>query len=318
MKHFIKSTIAVIVALTLLATLSVVGLSASAKDVAVLSVVTEKDDKKVEDMFITKEGSTAEETFNVVDSKTLGNAIDGLPAKAYAATFKAGQAKDGFIIKTDAPDIPAEMLAVEEKTWVFEAWIYVEDMNKVGGIVPRLYTTDGMVSNGTSYVETYFWQAASFKSDGALQTGWTHVSFAMKNNNGWQPNNPAYATYQTEKKVCGISFVDHSGAKEDYTFAVAGVSLKLVEAESSTPSKIGIPAASSKEATSSEEVSSAETVTSSETVTSAEISSVADVIDDDAADEGGVPAWVWIVVGVVAVAVIAGVVVVVLKKGAKK
>ena len=107
MKHFIKSTIAVIVALTVLATLSVVGFSASAKDVAVLSVVTEKDDKKVEDMFITKEGSTAEETFNVVDSKTLGNAIDGLPSKAYAATFKAGQAKDGFIIKTESPDIPA-------------------------------------------------------------------------------------------------------------------------------------------------------------------------------------------------------------------
>ncbi|MBQ9106498.1 MAG: hypothetical protein IJY56_01250 [Clostridia bacterium] len=316
MKRFIKSTIAVIVALTLLATLSVVGFSASAKDIAVLTVVTEKDDKKVEDMFITKDGSQAEETFNVVDSKTLGNAVDGLPAKAYSATFKAGCGKDGFIIKTESPDIPAEMLAVDEQTWVFEAWIYVEDMNKVGGIVPRLYTTDGMISSGGSYVETYFWQAASFKSDAALQNGWTHVSFVMKNNNGWQPNNPAYATYQTEKKVCGISFVDHSGAKEDYTFAVAGVSLKLVEAESSVVSKIGIPAASSKEAVSSEDVSSAETVTSSETVTSAEISSVADVTDG--ADEGGVPAWVWIVVGVVAVAVVAGVVVVVLKKGAKK
>ncbi|MBQ9106497.1 MAG: hypothetical protein IJY56_01245 [Clostridia bacterium] len=318
MKKLVKSSIAVLVALILLVTTCVVGFTAGAKDIASFDIISATAEKKASDMETTLD-LEAGATFAVVDSTSLAKA-DGVPEKAYKATFT--KAFDGFYIPTNGKDEAATDLAGKDKEIIFDAWIYVSDISKTNAMIVRVYPSTGRVNDSDpnkshSKIAGYFWQGNLKTNLQVTQTGWNHVQVKMSFNNGWQ-SSAGYATYTLDQKIAGITFHDHGEPTGGgYDFAVAGVTLKLVEEESSAPSRIGIPAASSKEAVSSEEVSS------SAAVTSAEISSVADDAlygdeGSDDAEEAGFPDWAWIVIGVVAVAAIAAVVVIVLKNNAKK
>jgi len=103
MKHFAKSLVSLVIALTILATMCVVGFSASAKvNEFVLVSATATKDKT--DLTATKDDSGVLETVDVVDTSTLG-ASAGAPATAYK--FTIAKQMDGVYFKAPSNDASA-------------------------------------------------------------------------------------------------------------------------------------------------------------------------------------------------------------------
>ena len=235
MKQFAKSLVSVVIALSILATMCVVGFSAVAgtptTEDKTFVMIPETGTKAAEDMHKTH-ADNATGDFAVVDASTLTGGDTGLASgvKAYKANVTKGIGKDGFWVYTQDTDFGDFYYNTTDN--YLDAWIYVSDISKVNNIIIRFYVAISdywTATNGTaSYADNYIYQVGGAAL--GLKTGWTHVQFQMNTTNSWQNNNQWDTLFAGNGgKVLGVGIHDHSGAKEDYTLAVA--SMKVTNKE---------------------------------------------------------------------------------------
>ena len=127
-----------------------------------------------------------------------------------------------------APSDDASVLGGKTTELVFDAWIYVSDIDKAGNLLFRMYGSAGPTLNasGNGSIETYVWQGSTNGNMG-VTTGWNHIQVPMTFNNGWQAADGAAMTaYKYDWKLTGISLHDHSlAAGNSYDVAVAAIKL---------------------------------------------------------------------------------------------
>ncbi|MBQ9106280.1 MAG: hypothetical protein IJY56_00150 [Clostridia bacterium] len=223
MKQFAKSLVSVVIALSILATMCVVGISVIAK-VHEFVLVSETATKNKTDLKTTKDGGVTVGTVDVVNTSTLGTPPAGAPATAYK--FTIANAKDG--VHFTAPSDDASALSAKTTELVFDAWIYVSDVSKCGNLLFRMYGSAGPQAGGNGNIEGYVWQGSVSGAAMSAKTGWNHVQVPMTFDNGWQTKDPATAlnAYKSDMKITGISLHDHSlAASNSYDVAVASIKL---------------------------------------------------------------------------------------------
>ena len=322
MKQFVKTLVAAVVVLSVLATMCIVGFSANAGKVHEFVFVDEKAEKKVEDMSNTWESDQNE--FSVVNTSDLKGGTSGVPSNtAYQVKVtpntNPGQTRPGFKAELNGPSTDFSDFVDKPGQLTLDMWIYVSDLTAVNNLVVCFFTDQWYgVNYGTqvgnslvSFTEYNFISVSSFQQ--YLKAGWNHVKLN---------SNLAFRQEYAGNKVVGYSVHEHSGAKGDYTVAVASLKLTYEEKEetsseapvsseeTSSGGFITIPIASDTEST--------EPDVSSETGVSSVVSDTSEVASDssDLADEGGSFPW-WIVGAGVAVVAVAGVAVVLILKKKK-
>jgi len=222
MKQFAKSLVSIVIALSVLATMCVVGISVSAK-VHEFVLVSETEAKNKTDLKATKDGGVTVGTVDVVNTSTLGTPPAGAPATAYK--FTIANAKDGVHFTAKSDD--ASALSAKTTELVFDAWIYVSDVSKCGNLLFRMYGSAGPQAGGNGNIEGYVWQGSVSGAAMSAKTGWNHVQVPMTFSNGWQSaTSDAMTAYKADMKITGISLHDHSlAASNSYDVAVASVKL---------------------------------------------------------------------------------------------
>ncbi|MBQ9106419.1 MAG: hypothetical protein IJY56_00850 [Clostridia bacterium] len=223
MKQFARSLVSVVIALSILATMCIVGISASAK-VHEFVFVSDTAKKDVSEMSNT--WATDTNDYAVVNSADLGTLPAGAPATAYRVNAKPntnpGQTRPGY--KALLNGYTTDFSAFKDKAAniTVDMWIYVSDVTAVGNLILCLYddanygVNYGTVNNNGHVSFTEY----NFASYGSLQTkmqnGWNHLQFAAG----------SFNATRLSGKVVGYSIHEHAGAKGNYTVAIG--SLKLV------------------------------------------------------------------------------------------
>jgi len=220
MKHFAKSLVSVVIALSILATMCIVGISVSAEATSGEFVfVSGTATKNVSDMSKTISAGTA--TMEVVNSSTLGTAPSGVPATAYKTTVDT--AYDGIHIKAPSTDASAAT-GNGSNALIIDAWIYVSDASKMTTPILRLYSAAASADTnktGNPLIGGYFAQAnMKTESQGfVLQTGWNHlVTTTNKFSNG-------AGLASLPDTIVGFSLHDHAAPSGAYTLAVASMKI---------------------------------------------------------------------------------------------
>ena len=218
MKQFAKSLVSVVIALSILATMCIVGISVSAEATSgEFVVVSGTATKNVSDMSKTIASGTA--TMEVVNSSTLGTAPSGVPATAYKTTVDT--AWDGIQIKTPSSDSSA-LTGNGSNALIVDAWIYVSDVSKMNNPILRIYSGAASADTGKTGSPLIGGSIAQANMKDArygfaLQTGWNHLVTTMNkfNNGGGQATLPATIT--------AITLHDHAAPSGAYTIAVASM-----------------------------------------------------------------------------------------------
>lgn len=323
MKQFVKTLVAAVVVLSVLATMCIAGFSANAGKVHEFVLVDEKAEKNIGDMSNTWESD--QNDFSVVNTSDLKGGTSGVPSKtAYQVNVtpntNPGQTRPGFKAELNGPSTDFSDFVDKPGQLTLDMWIYISDLTAVNNLVVCFFTDEWYGVNYStqnnnnglvSFTEYNFISVSSFQQ--YLKAGWNHVKLN---------SNLAFRQEYAGNKVVGYSVHEHSGAKGDYTVAVASLKFTYEEKENTSSD-----APVSSEETSSggfitiplpSDTESTEPDVSSETGVSSVVSDTSEVASDssDLADEGGSFPW-WIVGAGVAVVAVAGVAVVLILKKKK-
>lgn len=323
MKQFVKTLVAAVVVLSVLAAMCIAGFSANAGKVHEFVFVDENAEKKVSDMSNTWESD--QNDFSVVNTADLKGGTAGVPSKtAYQVKItpntNPGQTRPGFKAELNGSSTDFSNFVDKPGQLTLDMWIYVSDLTAVNSLVVCFFTDEWYgVNYGTknnnghvSFTEYNFISVTNFQQ--YLKTGWNHVQLN---------SNLAFRQEYAGNKVVGYSIHEHSGAKGDYTVAVANLKFTYEEKEvtsseapvsseeSSSGGFITIPLPS--------ETGSTEPAVSSGTAVSSTVSDTSDlasVSSELVGDEGGSFPW-WIVGAGIAVVAVAGVAVVLILRKKK-
>jgi len=220
MKQFAKSLVSVVIALSILATMCIVGISASAKTHE-FWIVTEDGAKDVSHMSVTKSGTTAD--FSVVDTSTLTGGTAGVPAaKAYKAKATAGVARDGFIAPINGITTNFADLYDVRTDATLDAWIWISNPAGLNTFIIRLYAEGDMreavmgdvVQNPGNFCE--FWAAQNGPT--GLVAGWNHIQVKIAAGS-WRGSTES--KFNSTKTIAGYSIHNHSAGSADVEFALA-------------------------------------------------------------------------------------------------
>jgi len=183
MKHFAKSFVSIVVALSILATMCIVGVSVSAADAVDtnpngVTMVSANLEKNASDV-VAVGGSTV----SVAKTETLTGGTAGVPS-ADAYVVEGATAGKGIKIPIENSDWSAASAALNPSGFALKGygvnmWLYISDVSKINGIIMRFYEeaadgTDLWTKNAWTYQVS---AVSAIAPKPTFQTGWNNVTF---------------------------------------------------------------------------------------------------------------------------------------------